>query len=752
MRALSVRCEGSRERLASEAVVILTASLVLLAAGAPGGQASPAPPHSYWIQPVLASPEEAAIAGALAVDPFQGPLGKAAALERVAAGSAGSPAAGLARIAAGLLLIEAGRTAQAAEILRGPDVARSPLADHGLFALGEALEPSQAAAAGTAFLAAADARPDGPTACAARLAAGQAFTRADQIAKAISALESAAAACTSRRAEALLALGRAHERRGNSSAAAAAYDALDRDFPASSEARDAAPRLLALARKVPPATAEERRARALAKGEALIEARRYAEAIRALNGIPMRGLPSEEADRIHVRLGRAYVSSNRNSDAQATLKKIQAGSPHEAEAALLLARLAARRARSAAPYEDVARRFPGTHWAEEALLALANDHQKDARDEDALPYYRRLLDEFPDGRYVERATWRVGVGDFRAGRYEDAARLLERTARQRPQASTTPAFLYWTARAREARGRTAEARGLFEETARRFKRSYHGVLAQQALDRLPAGPSALLPGLVAAGPPTLDVAEPDLSRIRQLLLIERYADAIEELNALPRSTTQQATIAWAEWKRGRLRPAMNAMRRAYPDWVGDAGDRLPEEAWRILYPLEHEDALRQKALEEGLDPALVAALVLQESSFDAGAVSSAGARGLMQVMPPTGRALARQLGVRYRRSMLHDPETSLDFGTHYLRSLLERFGGQVERALAAYNAGPHRVTTWTEERPEQSAEEFVESIPFTETRYYVMNILAAREQYRRLYALGAAPGPGGGHATGGGSR
>jgi soluble lytic murein transglycosylase-like protein len=143
-----------------------------------------------------------------------------------------------------------------------------------------------------------------------------------------------------------------------------------------------------------------------------------------------------------------------------------------------------------------------------------------------------------------------------------------------------------------------------------------------------------------------------------------------------------------------------------------------------------------------VDPALVAALILQESSFDKEALSRAGARGLMQVMPATGRRIARAKGRRFRRAALHDPETSLDFGTHYLRQMSERYPGAVEKVLAAYNAGPHRVDAWTAERGELPAEEFIESIPFSETRAYVMIVLASREQYRRLYGLErVAPGP-----------
>jgi soluble lytic murein transglycosylase len=183
------------------------------------------------------------------------------------------------------------------------------------------------------------------------------------------------------------------------------------------------------------------------------------------------------------------------------------------------------------------------------------------------------------------------------------------------------------------------------------------------------------------------------------------------------------------------------MKRAYPEWVGAAGDRLPREVWQILFPLRYETEMRQAAAQEGLDPALVAALILQESSYDAEALSRAGARGLMQVMPATGRKIARAKGQRFRRAALHDPETSLDFGTHYLRQMSERYSGAAEKVLAAYNAGPHRVDAWTLARGELSAEAFIETIPFSETRAYVMIVLANREQYRRIYGLARAPGP-----------
>jgi soluble lytic murein transglycosylase len=119
-----------------------------------------------------------------------------------------------------------------------------------------------------------------------------------------------------------------------------------------------------------------------------------------------------------------------------------------------------------------------------------------------------------------------------------------------------------------------------------------------------------------------------------------------------------------------------------------------------------------------------------------------GARGLMQIMPYTGRPLAHELGVRFTPKILNEPETSLTFGTRYFRQMMERFDSRPEAALAAYNAGPHRVDKWLAPNPQMRSDEFAESIPFSETRAYVMIILGARDQYRKLYGLEPAPKPG----------
>lgn len=706
--------------------------------------AEPAAPtdHGLWLTPAPQGEVEAALRAAVIANSFDAPVARAQPLLQLSEANPGSLVSGLSQLAAGLLLLDAGKPADALAPLRHPDVARTAVPERALLGLGTALEKTgDLLGAAQAWLAAAEARDAGPVACPALVSATDALQRAAQKERALGVARRLFEACPGPRA--LLTLAKAQDAQGDSRAAAQSFDRLEREFPASAEARDGAPRLRALAAHLPALSAEERAARDLERGLALFEAGRYADAAAPLRGIPAARLSPGEADLVRARLGRAFLATGRLREAELSLSSVRAGSAYEAEAAHALARIRQRRTGRVDGHEDVAARFPGSEWAEESLLALANNFQKDARDEEALPYYRRLLEGFPEGRYLERATWRVGWGDFRARRFEDAARVMERTARLRPHANATPALLYWSGRARKELGQPERARALLEETYRRYKHAYHGIRAREALAQLPPGPLAA-PEPEGAGldPGTLPASAGE--RVRQLLLIDRFEEAEEELRAAPSSPLQQATIAWLESRRGRLRPAISAMKRAYPAYIGEAGDALPDEAWRILYPLEYGDTLRAKAIERGLDAALVAALVCQESTFDSGAVSSAGARGLMQIMPTTGRSLAGALGVRFQRSQLHRPETSLDFGTHYLRDLMDRFGGRVERALAAYNAGPHRVVAWTADRPEMPAEEFIESIPFTETRLYVMTILSTQEQYRRIYALSADATPGAG--------
>jgi soluble lytic murein transglycosylase len=711
---------------------------------ASGTTAAPAlepPPFigGFWLQPVPGDLDEAmlrqAVGGRAAPDMALGEL------DALAARSSGSEAAGLAQLTAGLMLIDAGRPVEAIPRLQHPDLRHTAIRDYASLGLGRALEATQNLdGAARAYQEAVDQGSPGPLPCAALFAAAGALGRGAHPDEAAALLGRALASCPGQEPTALLRLGAVHEARHDERAAAAAYDRLDQEYPDSAQAIEAAPRLRALAAYLPAVAPAAQIEREIQKALAFFESDRYPEAAVRFRALLKRPLDAEDQDFVHVRLGRALLALDRTREATAELTAVRASGPYAVEAAYHLARVKLSRLRRTDGLEAVASRWPGATWAEEALLALAHHHHKDGRLAEALPYYRRLAEQFPEGRYVDRALWWIGWDAYLSGRREEAVATFERVARLRPRSSYTPGSLYWAGRARRENGQEDQARQLFVETVLRFKHTYHGLKAQQAL-----GPAAAelppSPGTVdlSAGDPRREVPEPQLTRIRQLLLIERDEEAEQELRAVPSSPQVQATLAWLQWRRGHLRPAITAMKRAYPDYVGRMGDRLPEPVWRILYPLEFGDLLQLKAREEHLDPALVAALIWQESTFDPSAVSVAGARGLMQLVPRTGRSLARRLGIKYRENVLHDPEVGLELGTFYFREVLNSFGGRLERALAAYNAGPGRVSAWSSARPGAPAEQFIESIPFPETRSYVTNILSNREHYRRLYGLSDAP-------------
>jgi soluble lytic murein transglycosylase len=178
------------------------------------------------------------------------------------------------------------------------------------------------------------------------------------------------------------------------------------------------------------------------------------------------------------------------------------------------------------------------------------------------------------------------------------------------------------------------------------------------------------------------------------------------------------------------------MRRAYPQFLAAEGTGLPLEVLRVIFPLDYWDLIEKHSKAKSLDPYLVSALMAQESTFTADIRSSANARGLMQVMPGTGRQYARKLGIRpFTTASLSQPETNVRIGTQYFKDLVDRFGG-THYALASYNAGDARVAEWIKEAPGLAPDEFIDSIPFPETQNYVKRILGTAEDYRRLYGTG----------------
>jgi soluble lytic murein transglycosylase len=199
---------------------------------------------------------------------------------------------------------------------------------------------------------------------------------------------------------------------------------------------------------------------------------------------------------------------------------------------------------------------------------------------------------------------------------------------------------------------------------------------------------------------------------------------------------EQATLLAMELAgaAGAPHQALHIMKAMTPDYLGLPLDGASRRFWEMLFPLPYRGELFQDAQAQGLDPYLVAGLIRQESEFDPAARSHAAALGLMQVRPGTGRQYSRQAGIpRFTSLVLFEPGANLKIGVAILRSMLDKNGGQAEPTLAAYDAGPERAAEWLGWNTYREPAEFVESVPFTETRDYIQAVLRNADLYRRLY-------------------
>ena len=471
----------------------------------------------------------------------------------------------------------------------------------------------------------------------------------------------------------------------------------------------------------------------LARANALFAARRWAPARASYEAAKPFVLGTERA-RLEMRLAACEVGLGRYLDGRDRLKPLLDGPVEEEASFHYVAALRGLKVKD--EYRKRSREFVASHpssvFAEQVLDNLASALLVDDEDEQADAVFRQLVDQYPAGRFAERAAWKAGWWAYRRGRFQDAVDLFDRGAARFPRSDYRPSWLYWSGRAALQSGDTATGISRLRLTATDYRNSYYGRLALTNLASRSGG--VVAPTLRRQPLPTAVSTAP---RIALLLATGLNVEAMRELQYAQQvwgdSPQLLATIALTHRRLGNVRAGINAMKRAYPQYLAAGGETLPREILQVIFPLDYWPLLQKYAAQRGLDPHVVAALVVQESNFDPVVVSHAKAYGLMQVLPSTGRSYARKLGVRpFSTSHLTDAEINVRLGTQIFADSIRKFGG-VHFALAAYNAGDSRVVAWQRERPGLPQDEFIDDIPFPETQNYVKRILGTAEDYRLLY-------------------
>jgi soluble lytic murein transglycosylase len=398
-------------------------------------------------------------------------------------------------------------------------------------------------------------------------------------------------------------------------------------------------------------------------------------------------------------------------------------------------------------------RFPNSPWLAEALFSSGNMYLLKRDYPNAVTYYGYLADHFPTNKNAAPAHWRAGWLSYRQGLYTDAARLFDAQIRQYPGATETVSALYWRGRLYETQDHTpTQAAANYRAIVRAYPHFFYSQMAQARLTALGKGGniehaeaeetrlSAFQPALQPKLVDTFPADSPNLAKARLLANAGLNEYIAMEIKADPDSSSWSA-LAEAEIYASfdETFRALRAMKRALPHASTAPISALPLAYWRILFPEPWWETIRTESAKNNLDPYFVASLIRQESEFNPNAVSRANAYGLMQLLPSVGKSMAREEGLtRFQTFQLLDPETNIRLGTRYLRQMLDHFGGVQEYALAAYNAGENRVTDWQSAGPYSGLDEFVESIPFTETREYVQAILRNEETYRAIDGFGSA--------------
>jgi soluble lytic murein transglycosylase len=472
----------------------------------------------------------------------------------------------------------------------------------------------------------------------------------------------------------------------------------------------------------------------LAEGEAA----RALELVRSASG-----RYRTEAERAGLRLQEAAALGALGSrrEAEHTLLLLRREHPKRPEAAEALYRLASlawnedRDADALHRFSVFLRAYPRATRASEALYGIGRIFQDRGAHEPAIRAFSTLLQRHPKSPLADEAAWRIGWSEYLRGRFFQAAAAFERAA-ERP-APFGPAALYWRARALERLQSAANLQ--YEQILDRFPASYYAALAEQRIGA-PEG-SRLRPRLAENRLPARPVLSGAFSddaygrRISTLLDLRLPRLARLELSRVERrwpARWDDRTFLDAWLASGGFAEALRRATRAGACQPG-------EPAFAYCYPLAFWDIVSRESEQHGIDPFLVLAIVRQESAYDPYARSAARALGLMQLLPSTAQRTANRVGIDVSEESLLRADANLVLGIAHLRELLDRYGGNVVRALAAYNAGTDAVARWESKVRGAEDDEFVERIGFRETRDYVRRVLANRRVYRALYEPSDVP-------------
>ncbi|CAN5378839.1 hypothetical protein BH20ACI2_BH20ACI2_21800 [soil metagenome] len=550
---------------------------------------------------------------------------------------------------------------------------------------------------------------------------------------------------------ALLMTAKAYEAQGSRTEAVRYYRRAYFYGAGSAAAKEAEAKLTSMGEILVPQNGEEQ----LARADALFAANKYADAAASFNDLTSR-FPAEATRMVQVKRIAALSQSGKMADSQGILISLPASDQAEAYRQIALGYAKARNWSMARNTVDQFRQkhadsplVPKT-MMDVGLAARAAKYRADDT-----YYFNGVVASYPKAVEVAGAQFEMAWSHHENKNFALAAQMLTEHLERYVDKDTTNRGKagYWAARNSERAGKVAEACALYDAVIYRYAANWYGYIANDRLASMKkqgrcssaTPPSSQIAKAVANLKVVTVAAETSTAKeleraekSEELSTVGLFDWAIDELQEAKKTAVNSPKINLALAKHYRLKGdnvnALLALAKSYPDYAQMFPEEMGREEWDIFYPLTNWEEIKFWGRERRLEPYLIAGLIRQESVFNPIARSHANAYGLMQLLVPTAQSMARKYvsnTLIVTASALYQPPLNIELGTAYMRDQLDKFG-RVEFMAVAYNAGPGRVPQWQRTLPAEM-DEFVEEIPFRETKGYVQGVIRNSAQYRRLY-------------------
>lgn len=553
-------------------------------------------------------------------------------------------------------------------------------------------------------------------------------------------------------ADALLLTAKAYEAQASQTEAIKYYRNTYFFAAASAAAKEAEAKLASLSQSLLPQNGDEQ----LARADTLLKAKKFSEASTAYDDLAAT-FPATQTPQVKLRRHTAWVNSGKPLG-DGLLRSIPEASREREEGyrVLVLGYAKAKmwpQARATA--DEMRQKFPNGVLVAKTFIEAGLSAREAKNRTDEGYFLNTAVAAFPNAVEVAQAQFESAWFQHESKNFAISSQMfIEHLARYADKDTTNRGKAgYWAARDSERAGRINEACALYDGVIYRYSANWYGYLAfgrmttlktqgkcqaDKTVDLTVARAIANLKTVTVAAETATDRELNRVEKSEELSTIGLFDWAIDELNEAKKTGEKSPKINIALAKHYRLKGdnvnALLALAKSYPDYSQMFPEEMGREEWEIFYPLLNWTEIKYWAGQRSLDPYQVAGLIRQESVFNPRARSGANAFGLMQLLVPTAQSMAKKYVSKtamVTSDSLYQPPVNIELGTAYMKDQLAKFG-RIEYMAVAYNAGPGRVPQWRATLPTE-IDEFVEAIPFKETKGYVQGVIRNSAQYRRLY-------------------